>query len=380
MVARSDSGIGAFAALARYRYIPRVDTLSGKGYEALLFVSFGGPEGPSDVLPFLHNVTRGRHVPEERLLEVAHHYEQFGGKSPINEQNRLFIRALEAELGSRGFALPIYFGNRNWHPFVVDALTRLRADGHRRVLAFATSAFGSYSGCRQYSEDIAAALAKLGAEAPLVDKIRLFHDHPGFIAAEAERIGETLARWPEASRSEVRLVFTAHSVPEGMAARSDYVAQLEESGRLVAERLGRGGDWELAFQSRSGSPASPWLGPDVLETLRRLAGEGRGQVLVAPLGFLSDHVEVLYDLDVEAAGLAERLGMRFERAPTVGIHPAFVGAVADLVVERLVPASPRLALGRLGPSHDHCPPGCCRAARGQATDLPNAERRRENIA
>jgi len=335
-------------------------------YDALLFVSFGGPEGPDEVMPFLRRVTRGRGVPEERLLEVAKHYETLGGRSPINEQNRAFIEALDKELRRRGRNLPIRFGNRNWHPLLETTLAELKAEGARRVLAFVSSAFSSYSGCRQYQEDIAEALAAAGEGGPEVDKVRVFFNHPGFIEAVADRLRSALANFPPELRDEVAIVFTAHSIPRAMADRCSYVEQLREAASLALESLGRRGGWELAFQSRSGPPSVPWLEPDILEVVRRLAAEGKPGLLVMPLGFLSDHVEVIYDLDHEARDLAAELGLRFERAPTVGSHPAFVGAVADLIEEHLDPSRDRLALGRFGPREDHCPLDCCSPPRRQA--------------
>ena len=332
-------------------------------YDALLFVSFGGPEGPDEVMPFLRRVTKGREVPEERLLEVAKHYEALGGRSPINEQNRAFIEALGAELGRRGRKLPIRFGNRNWHPLLETTLAGLKAEGSRRVLAFVSSAFSSYSGCRQYREDIAEALAAAGEGGPEVDKVRVFFNHPGFVEAVADRLRVALEGFPPAMRDEVALVFTAHSIPRAMAERCSYVEQLEESAALAIERLGGGRCWELAFQSRSGPASVPWLEPDILDVVRRNAAEGKPGLLVMPLGFLSDHVEVIYDLDHEARSLAEELGLRFERASTVGCHPAFVGAAADLIEERLDPRRDRLALGRFGPREDLCPLDCCEAPR-----------------
>jgi protoporphyrin/coproporphyrin ferrochelatase len=314
-------------------------------YDAILLVSFGGPEGPDDVLPFLENVLRGRNVPRERMLEVAHHYDLFGGVSPINEQIRALIAAVRAELKARGPDLPIYWGNRNWRPFLVDALREMRADGRKHALAFITSAYSSYSSCRQYLEDIARAQAELGADAPRVSPLRKFFDHPGFIQANADRLRDALDTLPPAEREQTPVIFTAHSIPESMARVSDYEAQLREACRLVADQVGAR-EWELAYQSRSGSPAQPWLGPDIGERLR--AQESRTAV-VAPIGFISDHMEVLYDLDVEARELAESLGITMVRAGTAGVHPAFVRMVRELVAERMPDR----------PGDGVCPPGCC---------------------
>jgi ferrochelatase len=331
-------------------------------YDALLLVSFGGPESAEDVMPFLENVTRGRNIPRERLAEVAEHYYHFGGKSPINDQNRALIAALEAELKRQGIELPIYWGNRNWEPYLTSALGAMRDDGVKNALAFVTSGYSSYSGCRQYRENIAAAQAEVGEGAPKIDKVRVFFNHPGFIQACAERILEALGQItaPAASSEEPRLVATAHSIPSSMAETSNYELQLRETTRLVAERLGFK-NWDLVFQSRSGPPTQPWLGPDILDHLRKLANEGVRKVVVSPLGFLSDHMEILYDLDSEAAELARELGITMVRAKTVGTHPAFVGMIAGLVRERIFPDEPKLAIGQFGPNHDVCPGNCCPA-------------------
>lgn len=327
-------------------------------YDALLVMSFGGPEGPQDVLPFLENVTRGRNVPRERLEEVAHHYQSFGGKSPINEQNRALIASLERELAARGPELPVYFGNRNWHPFLADTLRRMRDDGVRRALMFVTSAYSSYSGCRQYREDVVRAQQDLGPDAPAVDKLRVFYNHPGFVEPNAANLRRAMDALPPERRKAARVFFTAHSVPVGMARSSAYEAQLREAGRLVAAG-GRVVDWRLAFQSRSGPPQVPWLEPDILDELERVAREGARDVVVLPLGFISDHMEVLFDLDVEAAERAASLGLGFTRVPTVGTAPEFVAMIRELVLERLEPSTPRRALGQQGPSHDVCAMTCC---------------------
>jgi len=328
-------------------------------YDAILVVSFGGPEKREDVIPFLENVLRGKPVPRERMIEVAEHYYRFGGKSPINDQNRALIAALEAELHEHGMGLPVYWGNRNWHPLLADTIARMRDDGVESALAFVTSACSSYSGCRQYRENIEEARQKVGPGAPEVDKIRVFFNHPGFIEAMADNVTAALDEFDEAERDAVPLVFSAHSIPMSMARTSRYVEQLEEASRLLAERVGRSAR-KLVYQSRSGSPSVPWLGPDVGEYLEELAasGETRG-VVVVPVGFLSDHMEVLYDLDVEAKELCGRLGLRMVRAATVGTHLRFVAMIRELIEERLDPAKERLALGTLGPSHDVCPDDCC---------------------
>ncbi len=329
-------------------------------FDAVLVVSFGGPEGMNDVMPFLENVTRGRNVPAERLEEVAHHYERFGGVSPINAQNRALIEALRAELDAYDVDLPIYFGNRNWHPFLVDALRAMADDGVERALAFFTSGFSSYSGCRQYRENIHEAQEAVGPRAPEVLKTRVFYNHPGFVEANADHVRAAFAAIPEERRPAARLVFTAHSIPVAMARQCRYEAQLAEAARLVADLAGAP-DHRVVYQSRSGAPHVPWLEPDVCDQLRALAAEGVRDVVVSPLGFVSDHVEVRYDLDVEAREVAGEVGLNLVRVPTAGTHPAFVSMVRELIQERLVPASERRALGRLGPSHDVCPPGCCAA-------------------
>jgi ferrochelatase len=338
--------------------------------DALLLVSFGGPEGPTDVLPFLRNVTRGRGVPDDRLALVAEHYHHFGGASPINEQNRALIAAVEADLAAHGLALPVYWGNRNWHPYLADTVGRMAAAGVRRALAFVTSAYSGYSSCRQYQEDIAAARAEVGPTAPEIDKLRHYYNHPGFIAAMVASTRAALAELPPAGRPGAELVFVAHSIPISMAAGSGpagdaYRTQLEEAARLVADGVGGGHRWHLAYSSRSGAPGSPWLEPDIGDHLETLAARGVTDVVAVPIGFVSDHMEVRYDLDVEARGRADSVGLRFARAATVGTAPAFVAVVRELVLERTMPGRPRPALGRLGAGWDVCPPGCCRAASGR---------------
>ncbi len=323
-------------------------------FDAIVLVSFGGPEGMDDVLPFLENVTRGRNVPRERLLEVAQHYELFGGVSPINEQNRALIGALELELRAHGVDLPIYFGNRNWHPFLTDTMRQMEADGVRRALAVFTSAFSSYSGCRQYREDLFNAQQAVGPTAPEVPRVRMFFNHPGFIEANVARVREALLQVPAGAH----IAFTAHSIPEAMAANCAYEAQLAEAARLVAEAV-EAQDWAVVYQSRSGPPQVPWLEPDIGTHLEELAARGVDSVVISPIGFVSDHLEVRFDLDVEARETAERLGLALARAGAAGTHPAFVAGLRDLIVERLTPGGGRAALGRFGPSHDVCAPDCC---------------------
>jgi ferrochelatase len=313
-------------------------------------------------MPFLENVVRGRPVPRERLEEVAEHYLYFGGVSPINEQCRALIDALRAELGRNGAPLPVYWGNRNWHPMLADTMRQMARDGVRRALAFVTSAYSSYSGCRQYLDDIARARAEVGEDAPRVDKLRVFYNHPGFIEPLVELVGGAFEGIEEARRKEARLVFTAHSLPRALASTSDYEVQLRETADLVAARLERQ-DWTLAWQSRSGPPSQPWLEPDIVDHLRALAAEGVRDVVVAPIGFISDHMEVVYDLDLEAKSRAVEIGLNMVRAPTVGSHPRFVRMIRELVDERLSDSPVRLALGSRGPAPDVCAPDCCPAPR-----------------
>jgi ferrochelatase len=330
-------------------------------YDAILVVSFGGPERTEDVIPFLENVLRGKNVPRERMLAVAEHYYHFGGKSPINEQNRQLIAALEAELEQNGPRLPVYWGNRNWHPMLADTLRQMKADGVKRALAFMTSAYSSYSSCRQYRENVALAQAAVGEGAPVVDKVRVFFNHPGYIEATADRVATALNELGEGARGGAHVVFTAHSIPSSMAQESMYVAQLEEASRLVMERLGCS-QYKLVFQSRSGPASQPWLEPDVLDYLVGLkAQDGVDDVVIAPIGFVSDHMEILYDLDTEAKALCAELGLRMVRAATVGTHPRFVRMIRELIVERMEESAERPALGVLGPSHDVCPEDCCPA-------------------
>jgi ferrochelatase len=328
-------------------------------FDSLLLVSFGGPETREDVIPFLENVLRGRPVPRERMLEVAGHYYHFGGRSPINDQNRELLRALAAEpgLAKSGMPLPLYWGNRNWQPFLADTLREMAGHGRRRALAFVTSVFSSYSGCRQYLEDIERARAAVGPDAPAVERLRPFYNHPLFIAAVADRVGEAFAQLPTERRASAHLLFTAHSIPVAMAENSDYVRQLEEAASLVAASLGRD-DFHIVYQSRSGAPGQPWLGPDIVEALGTLAGAR--DVVAMPIGFVSDHMEVIYDLDTEARQAAEARGLNLVRAGTPGTHPMFVSMIVELIRER-TDGGERRAVGRYGPSPDVCPADCCPA-------------------
>lgn len=328
-------------------------------YDAVLVVSFGGPEGPDEVMPFLENVLRGKPVPRERMLEVAEHYQHFGGVSPINEQNRQLIAALKNELAAHGHELPIYWGNRNWDPLLTDTLKQMADDGVKRAIAFFTSAFSSYSGCRQYREDIMRAQETVGPAAPQIDKLRVFFNHPGFIEPMIESVRECLNKIPAERRNDATLLFTAHSIPLNMADNCRYVAQLQEACRLVAEGVGHA-KWELVYQSRSGSPHQPWLEPDVCDRIRQLhAEQPLADLVILPIGFISDHMEVLFDIDTEARELCEELGIAMHRAATVGTHPKFIEMIRLLVEERLSDDPKRLALGSLGPSHDVCPVDCC---------------------
>ncbi|MGD0438159.1 MAG: ferrochelatase [Bryobacteraceae bacterium] len=326
--------------------------MSPSNYDAVLVLSFGGPEKPDDVMPFLENVLRGRNVPRERMLEVAEHYHHFGGRSPINDQNRALIAGLKTELDQHGPRLPIYWGNRNWHPFLTDTLRRMQADGVQKALAFVTSVFSSYSGCRQYLEDIERARLEIGSGAPKIDKLRTFYNHPLFIEAQADQVRAALDRIPNA-----QVLFTAHSIPAAMAQTSDYQRQLEESCRLVSERLGIGG-WRLVYQSRSGPPGQPWLEPDVGDVLREI--EPGADVVIVPIGFITDHMEVLYDLDTEARAISDERGIRMARAGTVGCRPKFFAMIRELIAERMGQAEAR-AIGKFPASHNECPAGCCPA-------------------
>lgn len=331
--------------------------------DAILIVSFGGPERREDVLPFLENVVAGRNVPRERLLEVAEHYYHFGGKSPLNDHNRALIAALEALLREQGPALPVYWGNRNWRPYLADAIAEMRRDGIQRAFAFATSAFGSYSGCRQYREDLERARAQAGAPAaadvPEIRKLRLYYNHPGFLDPMTDRVRAALEQVPAARRARASVVFTAHSIPLAMARVSPYESQLTEICQLVSKSLGLT-DWKLAYQSRSGPVAQPWLEPDILDYLRSVKADGEVRdVVVAPIGFVSDHLEVLYDLDTEARQLCAELGLNMVRAGTAGGDPRFAAMIRELVLEQIDERKAKQAAGTQGPWPDTCPPGCC---------------------
>ena len=329
-------------------------------YDAILVISFGGPEKPEDVIPFLENVLRGKPVPRERMLEVAEHYYHFGGVSPINAQNREFIAALRVELNRSKIDLPIYWGNRNWHPMLADTLREMQRDGKRRAIAFITSAYSSYSGCRQYRENVQVARDEVGPGAPEIDKLRVFYNHPGFVSANVDRIRTALEQLPPDQRATARVAFTAHSIPLSMSNNCDYVRQLEECCRLVASSLEIPSNrWRLVYQSRSGRPGDPWLEPDIVDHIREIHSAGTKSLVIAPIGFLSDHMEVIFDLDEEAQTICHELGITMIRAATVGSHPDFVACIRELIEERLGLRQERRAIGQFGPNHDVCPTDCC---------------------
>ena len=337
-----------------------------QAYDAILVVSFGGPERREDVLPFLENVLRGRNVPRERMLEVAEHYYHFDGVSPLNQQVRDLIAALRTELDAHGITLPIYWGNRNWHPMLVDTLRQMGDAGVQQALGLVTAAYSSYSSCRQYREDVIRAQEAVGPTAPQVAKVRVFYNHPLFIAASADRVAAALAEFSDARRDAVHVAFTAHSIPRSMADQSDYEKQLLETCRLVAEQVAIPPErWKLVYQSRSGRPQDPWLEPDIGDHLQTLHADGVREVVIMPVGFLSDHMEVLFDLDEEAREECRELQIQMVRAGTVGTHPLFIRMWRELIEERLqgvqggVPDRP--AVGQFGPSHDVCPVNCCPA-------------------
>lgn len=332
--------------------------------DAILLVSFGGPEGMNEVMPFLENVLRGKNVPHERMIEVAHHYDMFGGVSPLNAQNRALIAALQEELKTHGPDLPVYWGNRNWHPLLADTLRQMRDDGIKHALAFFTSAYSSYSGCRQYRENVTRAQEEVGEGVPQVSLLRKFYNHPGFIGPNVENVQAALDQIPVERRSAVHIAFTSHSIPLGMAQNSKYEAQLLDVCQLIAERLDHP-NWKLVYQSRSGPPGQPWLEPDICDHLRELKAQEVEDVVVVPIGFISDHMEVIYDLDTEAAKLVAEIGLNMVRAATVGVHPKFISMIRELIVERITPGYEKISLGNRGPSHDICPVNCCLPGMGR---------------
>lgn len=333
-----------------------------KPYDALLVVSFGGPEGPDDVMPFLENVLRGKNVPQQRMLEVAEHYDHFGGVSPINQQNRDLIAALKEEFRQHQIGLPIYFGNRNWHPTLTEAIEQMAKDGIKNALAFFTSMYSCYSGCRQYRENIAEAQSIVGPSAPSIAKVRMAFNHPLYIQAAAERVAQAMDQLrsidANCEAAKTQLIFTAHSIPLGMADNCKYQTQLTESCRLIMERF-PGHPWALVYQSRSGPPSQPWLEPDICDYIQTQHDEGLlASAIIMPVGFISDHMEVLYDLDTEAQDLCQSLGINMVRAGTVGIHPQFVSMIRELVQERAF-GHPKQAIGNMPPNWDICPVDCC---------------------
>ncbi|MCX4746446.1 ferrochelatase [Kitasatospora sp. NBC_01287] len=378
------------------------DTLTESGpasaapYDALLLLSFGGPEGPEEVVPFLENVTRGRGIPKERLVEVGRHYFLFDGVSPINAQNRELLAALRADFAAHGLELPVHWGNRNWAPYLVDTLREMAQAGHRRIAVLATSAYAGYSGCRQYRENLADALATLAAEGLpelTVDKLRHFYNHPGFVEPMIEATLRALAELPAELRDGAELAFTTHSIPTAMAESSGapddpargtpggaYVAQHLVTAGLIADAVAKATgvaerDWRLVYQSRSGAPHIPWLEPDICDHLAERREQGAAAVVMVPIGFVSDHMEVKYDLDTEAVAKAAELGLPVTRAATVGADPRFTAAVRELLLERAATerglAPRRCALGALGASHDVCAVDCCpnpRAPRSAAAE------------
>lgn len=378
-----------------------------KDYDGILLASFGGPEGQEDVIPFLRNVTRGRGIPDERLEEVSHHYRANGGISPINAQNRALKAALEAELASRGISLPVLWGNRNWDPYIKETLQQAYDDGHRRLLMVTTSAYSSYSSCRQYREDIGVALTETGLDGKLeVDKVRQYFDHPGFVEPFIEGTAASLAK----VRSEltaageldaaVHILFATHSIPtrdaeasgrsadeprdfgtEPFPAGSAYVAQHLASAQKIIDKVAPEADWSLVYQSRSGAPHVPWLEPDINDAIGDLAAKGVKGVVVVPLGFVSDHMEVVWDLDTEAKETCAELGVVFDRAPTPATHAKFVSGLVDLVSERTrtnpdkgtLTIENRPAMTKLGPWYDVCRPGCCANFRGEKPTIAGAD-------
>lgn len=354
-------------------------------YDALLLASFGGPEGQDDVIPFLRNVTRGRGIPDERLEEVAHHYRHFGGISPINAQNRDLKVRLEAELAKRGIDLPVYWGNRNWAPYLDEAVTAAEAAGHRTLLALATSAYSSFSSCRQYREDFARVLDETGLGGTVtIDKIRQFFDHPGFVAPFVAGVRDAVAGFVAdgIAPADIRVLFSTHSVPmddaqrsgprdrewgEGGAYEAQHLAVAAYVMSQIAEDIPEAADvpWQLVYQSRSGPPSQPWLEPDVCDVIEGLPAEGARAVAIVPLGFVSDHMEVLWDLDTEAMDAAAEAGLAAVRTPTPGVDPAYVAGLVDLIEERLkgTPAADRPHVTKLGPWFDLCRPGCCENVR-----------------
>ena len=327
-------------------------------FDSLLLLSFGGPENSDDVMPFLRNVTAGRGVPDERLAVVAEQYELFGGKSPINELNQQLLCALNEELASRGYEMATFWGNRNWHPFVTDTVADLKSLGHTSTVCLVTSAFSSYSGCRQYHEDLDRARNEVPG-APNIERVRVYWDHPDFLGTAAELLAES--RDAAGLSSETPVLHSAHSLPLSMAANCDYQQQLNEAAAIVNELAGMRGPYEVVFQSRSGPPSVPWLTPDIDQRIHELAEQGTQELLVHPLGFVADHMEVLFDLDTQSAAAAKEAGVKMVRTPTVGTHPRFVSMLVDLVEEAAGLRADRPSLSKSGPRPDKCNSQCCPA-------------------
>ena len=327
-------------------------------FDSLLLLSFGGPENSDDVMPFLRNVTAGRGVPDERLAVVAEQYELFGGKSPINELNQQLLSALDEELVSRGHEMATFWGNRNWHPFVTDTIADLKSLGHTSTVCLVTSAFSSYSGCRQYHEDLDRARNEVPG-APNIERVRVYWDHPDFLGTAAELLAES--RDAAGLSSETPVLHSAHSLPLSMAANCDYQQQLNEAAAIVNELAGMRGPYEVVFQSRSGPPSVPWLTPDIDQRIHELAEQGTQELLVHPLGFVADHMEVLFDLDTQSAAAANEAGVKMVRTPTVGTHPRFVSMLVDLVEEAAGLRADRPSLSKSGPRPDKCNSQCCPA-------------------
>ena len=327
-------------------------------FDSLLLLSFGGPENSDDVMPFLRNVTAGRGVPDERLAVVAEQYELFGGKSPINELNQQLLCALDEELASRGHEMATFWGNRNWHPFVTDTIADLKSLGHTSTVCLVTSAFSSYSGCRQYHEDLDRARNEVPG-APNIERVRVYWDHPDFLGTAAELLAES--REAAGLSSETPVLHSAHSLPLSMAANCDYQEQLNEAASIVNELAGMRGPYEVVFQSRSGPPSVPWLTPDIDQRIHELAEQGTQELLVHPLGFVADHMEVLFDLDTQSAAAAKEAGVKMVRTPTVGTHPRFVSMLVDLVEEAAGLRADRPSLSKSGPRPDKCNSQCCPA-------------------
>lgn len=364
-------------------------------YDAILLASFGGPEGQEDVIPFLRNVTRGRGIPDERLEEVATHYRANGGISPINEQNRALKAALEGELERRGIQLPVLWGNRNWAPYIKDVLQEAHDAGYRRLLMVTTSVYSCYSSCRQYREDLGINLVETGLDKTLrVDKVRQYFDHPGFVEPFVEGVRDSLAKVREQlaaagkDNGKIEILFSTHSIPTADAEAagprdvefeegSAYVAQHLANCRAIMDRIpeAAGLDWQLVYQSRSGSPHTPWLEPDINDAIDELPAKGVEGVVIVPLGFVSDHMEVIWDLDTEAMETCSELGLAAHRAPTPGIHEKFVAGIVDLICERTVEnnIADRPALTNLGPWYDVCRPGCCANLRGEKPTIAGVD-------